>query len=548
VTQSFFANTPTKGVKRPSELAARHTDLIYSAALRQLSSPELARDITQSVFADLARKAPALIKTLLPEQSLVGWLYRSTRYAVLTSLRTERRRRSHERQLMESLNPTSEPAPDWDILGPVLDEAMSNLGEQDRDALLLRFFKNQDYRAVGVSLGISDDAAQKRVTRALEKLRSNLSRQGITTTAAALSLAISSHAVQSAPLGLSSLISSSAAVLASDAAYTATIATKAIAMTTMQKVLIASALVVTLGTGIYQAQRAFRFQKQIHSLQQQHTPLADRIAELQTKFDRAASELALAQQDNEGLRASLPELLRLRGEVARLRNDSQELAQLKSVSLTDTNATQTEMKSWLARVNQLKQGFEAMPHHRTPELQLLTEQDWLDAARHTLETERDYRRAFSSLREAGVSKVMDVLRSALKQYMDANNRQFPTDLSQLKPYFKHPLDDAVLERYAVFPAGEIPNLRLGGEWIISPKAPLDPAYDGRSALGPDGSSGNAGSYAWTQKAKKTLAPATQSYKAANGGREPSNPAELLPHVSTPAEHDALQLLQAASAK
>src|SRR5262249_5824951 len=77
-----------------------------------------------------------------------------------------------------------------------------DLCDADREALLLRFFKNQDFHAVGGALGVSEDAAQKRVARCLEKLRVDLCRRGITTTAAALSTAISINAVQVAPAGL----------------------------------------------------------------------------------------------------------------------------------------------------------------------------------------------------------------------------------------------------------------------------------------------------------------------------------------------------------
>src|SRR5262245_31458493 len=87
-----------------AELVARHTDLVYSAALRQVNSPDLARDVAQSVFADLARKARSLAGKMEDEQSLVGWLYRGTRFAASTLLRNERRRQSRERQVMEHFN------------------------------------------------------------------------------------------------------------------------------------------------------------------------------------------------------------------------------------------------------------------------------------------------------------------------------------------------------------------------------------------------------------------------------------------------------------
>src|SRR5439155_20701472 len=106
------------------------------------------------------------------------------------------------------LDTAAEPSPDWDRIRPVLDEAMASLGDQDRDALLLRYFKNEDLRSVGFALGVSDDAAQKRVTRALEKLRTHLVRRGVTTTAAAVSAVLSANAVQMAPAGLSATLAS----------------------------------------------------------------------------------------------------------------------------------------------------------------------------------------------------------------------------------------------------------------------------------------------------------------------------------------------------
>jgi DNA-directed RNA polymerase specialized sigma24 family protein len=108
-----------------AEIVARHTDLVYSAALRQTSSPELAREIAQSVFTDLARKARALAGTLSADASLAGWLFRGTRFAGLKLLRDEHRRQIRERQFMEHVNPASETAPDWERVAPVLDEAMA---------------------------------------------------------------------------------------------------------------------------------------------------------------------------------------------------------------------------------------------------------------------------------------------------------------------------------------------------------------------------------------------------------------------------------------
>src|SRR5262249_49165159 len=111
------------------EIVTRHTDLVYSAALRQVNSPALARDLTQGVFTDLARKARPLAEKLVDGSSLVGWLYRSTRYAALKHIRDDRRRITHQRQAMEQLIINSETAPDWEHLRPVLDETMADLND-----------------------------------------------------------------------------------------------------------------------------------------------------------------------------------------------------------------------------------------------------------------------------------------------------------------------------------------------------------------------------------------------------------------------------------
>ena len=213
------------------ELVQRYVDLVYSAAIRRVSGDrELAEDVTQEVFTDLARKAAALPPTVM----LGGWLHRHTGYVASTAMRGEQRRRDYERQAVE-MNALNEPSDaDWSQFAPVLDEAMDEMDAADRDALVLRYFERCELREVGAALGVSDDTAQKRVSRALEKLRQQLARRGITSPATALSAAIIANAVQAAPAGLAATISST--VLLTGTAISSTVtATKAIAMTTLQK-------------------------------------------------------------------------------------------------------------------------------------------------------------------------------------------------------------------------------------------------------------------------------------------------------------------------
>jgi len=128
---------------------------------------------------------------------------------------------------------------------------MAALDETDRNAILLRYFENKNLREVGEALGASEDAAQKRVSRAVDRLREFFTKRNVTIGAGGLAVLISANAVQSAPVGLTSAIST--AVLAGTAATsTATITTKIIIMTTLQKTLVAASCIALAGTGIYE--------------------------------------------------------------------------------------------------------------------------------------------------------------------------------------------------------------------------------------------------------------------------------------------------------
>jgi RNA polymerase sigma factor (sigma-70 family) len=191
---SRFATTGDEAAFR--ELVARHFDLVYSVALRQLNGDtHLARDVAQTVFTDLARKADSLPRNTV----LSGWLYQAARFAAAKTSRAERRRRAREQEAFAMQDNTTESTPDWDQLRPVLDSAMGQLSSKDRNAVLLRYFKGEDFRSVGATLGLSADAAQKRVTRALNSLRTILIRRGITVSASALALLLTTSTVQSAP-------------------------------------------------------------------------------------------------------------------------------------------------------------------------------------------------------------------------------------------------------------------------------------------------------------------------------------------------------------
>jgi uncharacterized protein (TIGR03435 family) len=189
-------------------LVQRHLNLVYSTALRNTGHAHAAEEITQAVFIVLARRAGSLGRKTV----LAGWLYHTARLTAANWLRAETRRiRREQEAFMQSTLEESPPEAIWAELSPHLDNAMAHLGATDRDALVLRYFQNKSLSEVGEALGVEERAAQKRVTRALEKLRKLFSKRGVTLTAALIAGAVSANSVQAAPVGLAATVTATTA-------------------------------------------------------------------------------------------------------------------------------------------------------------------------------------------------------------------------------------------------------------------------------------------------------------------------------------------------
>ena len=260
-----------------AELVRRHLGLAYSAALRQVRSPQLAEEVTQSAFIDLARNAARL----KPDTILTAWLYQVTRRTAIDVVRREASRQLRE-QIATEMNAMNATAADWTHIEPLLDEAMHALDDTDRAAVLLRYFENKSLREVGATLGTSENAAQKRLGRALERLREFFAKRGVTIGASGLVVVISANAVQAAPVGLAVTVSTAAALAGTTLAATATAtATKAIVMTTLQKTLIVATLIAaSVATPlVIQHQAHVKLLEENQSLRQRVDELAQRVAE-----------------------------------------------------------------------------------------------------------------------------------------------------------------------------------------------------------------------------------------------------------------------------
>lgn len=198
-TSELLANYRKTGSEAAfTDLLRQYANLVYSVAKRRLSDPSLAEEVAQTVFTRLAESPP----NLKSDGALTAWLHRTTVHVAVDVWRSETRRRTREQQvaLMDTL-----PANDaklWEELTPHLDEALNRLADDDREVVLMRFFERKPMRDIGGVLGVSEDAAKMRVSRALDRLRNQLVQRGVTCTAVVLATLLMQRAVEAAPAGL----------------------------------------------------------------------------------------------------------------------------------------------------------------------------------------------------------------------------------------------------------------------------------------------------------------------------------------------------------
>ena len=187
-----------------TELVGRYVALVYSAAVRQVGDPQLGEEITQAVFLILARKARSVSRYT----TISGWLCRVAFFVSRDAARAERRRQHREQVATQMQNNTADTG--WMQIAPLLDEAVAQLSEKDRSAIVLRYYEQKSLGEVGGVLGVDADAAQKRVSRALEKLRKVFIKRGVASTTAIIAGAISAHSVQAAPALLAKSVAAAA--------------------------------------------------------------------------------------------------------------------------------------------------------------------------------------------------------------------------------------------------------------------------------------------------------------------------------------------------
>jgi hypothetical protein len=235
---------------------------------------------------------------------------------------------------------------------------MGSLGETDRAVLALRYFENKTAAEIGQTLNLHEETAKKRAARALEKLRKFFHKRGVVLSAGAIAGGISANAVQAAPAGLAMVISATA--LANGTGMTAAIlaTTKTLAMTTIQTTLVTAALLATAGAGLLAAHNNAVLRERNAALTQQSAPGAERLAQLQRDYAGATNRLATMAQALADAKQDELELLRLRGEVGRLRQQAAEATAENQRLAAQSAAAPTLTKEQLAAAEFEKQEAE----------------------------------------------------------------------------------------------------------------------------------------------------------------------------------------------
>lgn len=310
-----------------AELVGRHLNLVYGAALRRVGGDaHLAQDVTQQVFATLAREADRLTG----RETLAGWLYTTTRNVSHHVVRAERRRRAREQEafIMQTVENGSDEI-QWEQLRPVLETAMDALSEADREAVLLRFFQGCSFAQIGSTLRVSEDAARVRVTRALQKLQARLQRLGVISTAAALGGVLTSSAAPAAPMGLAVVVANAIGAGAGAGA----VATTAGTIFLMSKAQLGLAIVVV-------AVGAAVTGWQVHANADLRAQVEDERSrrEAWMNLERENRQLAMAAAEATALRRDDDEYSRLAEQVATAKADAQRRAMAAKRSESEAGA------------------------------------------------------------------------------------------------------------------------------------------------------------------------------------------------------------------
>jgi RNA polymerase sigma factor (sigma-70 family) len=275
--------------------------LVHSAALRRTGQIQLAEEVSQNVFAILARKA----SSLQHHPCLEGWAMETTRLEARTVLRSERRRQrkteafARETEALSSIQ--TEPMDsheNWQDAIPILDDALERLPMKDRRLIIERFYRDRKFGEIAAATGQTEGACKKRLKRALHKLSGLLTARGATLSATAIASALGTELARSGPSQTAALMAPKALAASSSISTTTLLTNSLLTMSSTKTTTLTVAAVIALATIPFARQRM-----EARNLQEQlarHDSLADlpfsnsREAGTESRPSRTASGNRLA--------------------------------------------------------------------------------------------------------------------------------------------------------------------------------------------------------------------------------------------------------------
>jgi outer membrane murein-binding lipoprotein Lpp len=252
-------------------------------------------------------------------------------------------------------------------------------------------------------------------------------------------------------------------------------------MTTLQKVIVTATIAVLAGADIYEARQASQLRDQVQTLQQQQEPLAEQVQQLQNERDAATNRAAMLHGENERLNRNAADLLKMRGEVTRLRNGLAAVAQLKTDSESKDNslgATNTYITTipLSQRIHQIEMYLLNHPEAGIPEVQFASPVKWLNSIQGPIGSDEQLSNALMLLRRQAMSGFMSEIRMAELEFEKANDGRFPDTLARLLPFLDSTKGQVMLDNYEIVPAKTItdPNAHITGDWVIVRKMRVNP--------------------------------------------------------------------------
>jgi RNA polymerase sigma factor (sigma-70 family) len=324
-----------------AEFVRRNLSLVYFAALRRTGDAHLAEDIAQDVFTTLAQRAPLLSR----HAALTGWLYTTTRHTAANAVRTEHRRKSREQEgeIMGELFRDGGPTADWERLRPVIDQALDELDDRDREAVLMRCLQDRPFAEIGAALRLNEDTARKRVERALIKLRAQLEGHGVTSTTTALAVALANQAGIAAPAGLAASVTGAA--MAGSSAIAASWLATFMGITKLQVGIVGALVTAGGATYVRQARTNDDLRQELALAGAQQRDIAALRRENQ-QLAAVAAEVDTLRQDD----IAFKQLARRIDEVKKANEEKARLAQNRAKSLRNEMADKIRADDQRAQV------------------------------------------------------------------------------------------------------------------------------------------------------------------------------------------------------